>query len=265
MMSRRLDRYATVASNTRAIKTSMKTSLSSSLDSYPTSKRPSCLKNIVTVAYPSGTDSTAIKNRTALGVSTSSHIKLLLLQRGLPITMASTPGARPIATSNLRAIVRLYATRQANGEHVWWYGCINPVQPYPTYHLNAPLLSPVYSAGWNTITASRAISIGAPIISPIITALRRFAMFGRTAKTWENCYGDGMLIYPGTVTTSPARFRPCALKTSKSAQEDYEYLYLFNQYIDTYNSTYSKSLSSATLLSRYYTNLFSGVQTLHLR
>ena len=46
-----------------------------------------------------------------------------------------------------------------------------------------------------------------------------------------------------------------------ASEEDYECLYLFKNYIDTYNSTYSKSVSASTLLSSYYTQLFNGVQS----
>jgi hypothetical protein len=61
--------YATVASNTAAIN-SLKTELSSLLDSYPTLKASLLdLKNIVTVAYP-----TTTANRVALKVSTASKI-----------------------------------------------------------------------------------------------------------------------------------------------------------------------------------------------
>jgi hypothetical protein len=240
----------------------LKTSLASQLDAYPALKASFlAIKDIVTIAYPSGTDSTAIKNRTNLGVSTSSHVGSYYYGESPSYDNGINtwcPTYNHFDSSSDRST---YATRQANGEHVWWYGCINPVSPYPTYHTNASLL-PSRLLSW--------MEYDYGIEGNLYWCCNYYSYYDgtntavrdvwSTNKTWENCYGDGMLMYPGNRygTTSP--LSTLRLESVREAQEDYEYLYLFNAYINQYNTTYSGSKSSATLLNTYYTQLFSGVQ-----
>lgn len=256
-----VDRYQTVASNTRAIK-ALKNSLSSSLDSYPELKASFlAMRDIVTMAYPSGTDSAAIKNRTALGVSTSNVLGNAYYNEKASYNDGINtwcPLYNNFQSSDNRS---LYATRQANGEHVWWYGCIIPVQPYPTYHLNASLL-PSRLLSW--------MEYDYGIEGNLYWCADYFSYYNGTSsalrdvwsdgKTWEQCYGDGMLVYPGNRYDIVGPISTLRLESIKGAQEDYEYLYLFDQYVNTYNATYSKSVSSSSLLSKYYANLFDGVE-----
>jgi hypothetical protein len=254
--------YATVASNTRAIKT-LKTSLSGALDSYPELKASFlAMRDIVTAAYPNGSDSTSIKNRTALGVSTSSHVSSYYYNEEPSYNDGINtwcPTYEHFQSSSDRST---YATRQKNGEHVWWYGCINPIQPYPTYHTNAPLL-PSRLLSWMEYDYGIEGNLYwcADYFSYYNGSSSAIRDVWSNANTWENCYGDGMLVYPGNRYDIAGPISTLRLESVKAAQEDYEYLYLFNQYVDAYNTTYSKSVSSATLLSKYYTNLFSGVET----
>lgn len=254
--------YSRVASNTRAIKT-LKTSLSSKLDAYPALKASFlAIEDIVTMAYPSGSDSTAIKNRTTLGVSTSSHVASYYYNESASYNDGINTWCPTYEHFHSSSDRSNYQTRVANGEHVWWYGCINPIAPYPTYHLNASLL-PSRLLSWmeydygiegNLYWCCNYFSY----YNGSSTALRDV---WSTTKTWENCYGDGDLLYPGNRygTTSP--LATLRLESIREAQEDYEYLYLFNAHINQYNSTYSGSKSSATLLNTYYSQLFSGVQS----
>jgi len=254
--------YATVASNSRAIKT-LKTSLASQLNSYPTLKASFLAMNdIVTMAYPSGTDQTSIKNRTTLGVSTSTHVGSLYYNEAASYNDGINTWCPLYNNFDSASNRSLYATRQANGEHVWWYGCINPVQPYPTYHTNASLLTPRllswmaqdYGIEGNLYWCANYFSY----YNGSTSAIRDVWTNG---KTWENCYGDGMLVYPGNKYGISGPISTLRLENIMASEEDYECLYLFKNYIDTYNSTYSKSVSASTLLSSYYTQLFSGVQS----
>jgi len=254
--------YATVASNTRAIK-ALKTSLSSQLDSYPTLKASFlAMKDIVTMAYPSGSSNTAIKNRTTLGISTSSHVSSYYYNESPSYNDGINTWCPTYEHFDASADRSTYATRQANGEHVWWYGCINPVQPYPTYHTNASLLTPRllswmaqdYGIEGNLYWCANYFSY----YNGSTSAVRDVWTNG---KTWENCYGDGMLVYPGNKYNINGPISTLRLENIMASEEDYEYLYLFKNYIDTYNSTYSKSVSASSLLNSYYTQLFNGVQS----
>ena len=37
---------------------------------------------------------------------------------------------------------RMNTTDRLMGEDAWWYGCVGPRPPYPTYHLDDDLISP---------------------------------------------------------------------------------------------------------------------------
>jgi hypothetical protein len=135
-------------------------------------------------------------------------------------------------------------------------------QPYPTYHTNASLLTPRllswmaqdYGIEGNLYWCANYFSY----YNGSTSAVRDVWTNG---KTWENCYGDGMLVYPGNKYNISGPISTLRLENIMASEEDYEYLYLFKNYIDTYNSTYSKSVSASTLLSSYYTQLFNGVQS----
>lgn len=256
--------YATVASNNQALVT-VKNNLASQLNSYPTLKASFlAIPNIVTAAYPAidSTSSSDIKKRVNLGVSTASSLLGQYYNESARYNYGINTWCPTYNNFDTAAHRSVYSTRQANGEHVWWYGCINPIQPYPTYHLNAPLLP------------SRMLSYMEDdygIEGNLYWCANYFGYYnGSTSttrdvwsngNTWENCYGDGMLVYPGNKYSIDGPISTLRLESIREANEDYEYLQLFRSYIATYNSTYSGSKNASTLLATYYNQLFSNVST----
>jgi hypothetical protein len=156
-----------------------------------------------------------------------------------------------------------YHARQKLGEHVWWYGCITPASPYPSYHMDASLMSSrllgwmQYDYGiegnlyWCVNYYSHSDSHG--------TSARDI---WNDPNTWENCNGDGQLVYPGLEYGIKGPISTLRLESIRESLEDYEYLWLFNSKIDQYNQENGKNVSSASLLQKlYYGDLFDGVLT----
>jgi hypothetical protein len=154
-----------------------------------------------------------------------------------------------------------YQARQALGEHVWWYGCIDPSSPYPSYHTDAKLMT------------SRLISwmqYDYGIEGNLYWCVDYYRHYGKGGETsrdiwndpnsWGNANGDGQLFYPGLEYGIRGPISTLRLESIREADEDYEYLYLFGEAIAQYNQAHSANVSARAILGkRYFTNLFNGV------
>ena len=188
--------YATVASNNQALVT-VKNNLASQLNSYPTLKASFlAIPNIVTAAYPAidSTSSSDIKKRVNLGVSTASSLLGQYYNESARYNYGINTWCPTYNNFDTAAHRSVYSTRQANGEHVWWYGCINPIQPYPTYHLNAPLLpSRMLSYMEDDYGIEGNLYWCASYFGYYNGSTSTTRDVWSNGNTWENCYGDGMI------------------------------------------------------------------------
>ena len=141
--------------------------------------------------------------------------------------------------SNQRA---LYASE----EEVWWYGCCHPIAPYPTYHLNTPLVSARveswmrYAYGIDGFMYSSVNMWGKYTDSGI-------DMF----DVWNGYSGNGtpgdqILVYPGSEYGIKGPITSIRMENIREGQEDYEYLW---QLENIYGSG----------ISAYIQNMYSGV------
>ena len=119
------------------------------------------------------------------------------------------------------------ARRAAHGERFWWYGCIYPAHPHPTYHLDddsvAARIVPwmMYRWGiegnlyWATTIYSRWDGHGFVPRDPWTDPV-----------AWPVANGDGFLIYPGGDGQPVSSVR---LEAIRAGQDDYEYLWLLER------------------------------------
>lgn len=154
-----------------------------------------------------------------------------------------------------------YRERQAStdrdfGENVWWYGCMDPKGDYPSYHLDSPVIKSrvipymeydyniegqVY---WNICYYSK--------YSKGFTGTRDI---WNDPITWENCAGDGALVYPGVTWGVDGPITTLRLEGISAGHEEYEYLWMIDQKVQEYDS----SLNTNELLQKFYTRLFKNV------
>lgn len=166
-------------------------------------------------------------------------------------------------TEEQRAVykARQQSTDRSCGENVWWYGCISPKGNYPSFHLNAPTLYArtipymEYNYGiegmvyWNVCYYSKydkGLAVPRDIWSDPIT--------------WENCAGDGLLFYPGYEYNIDHPITTLRMENILAGNEEYEYLYALNGYVDKYNRAFSQNKNLNEMLKKEYAKLFKGVQ-----
>ena len=87
-----------------------------------------------------------------------------------------------------------------NQEERWWYGCIQPRAPYPTYHIEDTLLS-ARAVSWMMAEYG--------VVGNLYWGFDLYAMYdgqkyheiedyyGGDAERFDQCNGDGFLLYPG--------------------------------------------------------------------
>lgn len=166
---------------------------------------------------------------------------------------------------NSKAKRELYKERQHStdrdfGENVWWYGCMDPASPYPSFHLDANLIT------------SRIIpymQFDYEIEGSIYWNLCYYSKQGRNVKTgrdiwhdpmtWVNCAGDGALLYPGIDYGMKEPIPTLRLKSIEASNEEYEYLYMIDQKVNEYNEANSTNLVSRELLNKYLKQLYKEV------
>ncbi|MGG1517972.1 glycoside hydrolase domain-containing protein [Paenibacillus oryzisoli] len=119
---------------------------------------------------------------------------------------------------------------QAGGDHVWWYTCVVPKHPFPTYHLDDDLLG------------SRLLSWlqkDCGVEGTLYWATTIFQKYdGKaygTRDVWTDplafpgANGDGYLFYPGYEMGIDGPVGTLRLENLREGAEDYEYLWTLEQ------------------------------------
>ena len=147
--------------------------------------------------------------------------------------------------------------------HSWFYGCVHPQLPYPSYHMDTPLLGQrmitwmQYNYGFEgTLYFCVNMFSTSDQGEAVLRDVWNDPMMGNTA-------GDGMLLYPGDRYKICGPITSMRLETIRNSMEDYELFYLMDQRINKYNSNTGSSISSCRdLLASEVTSMFNGTQLL---
>ena len=214
---------------------SVKSELAPMLDAYPSLKESFLgIKNIVT--GPNPTDKTlyikGCPDYSSSAVLTSTYDSVIY-----------APQFQYMQTQQQRAIY-------ANEEEVWWYGCCHPVEPYPTYHYNSPLIS------------SRALGFMMyeyDISGMVYSSVNYWGTYSDNSISlldYWNGYesgtpGDQMLLYPGSDYGVKGPIGSMRLETIRESSEDYEYLYLLDQFGGSV-SAYTTGLYDGAIVTGVY-------------
>lgn len=159
-----------------------------------------------------------------------------------------------------------YRERQASadrscGEEVWWYGCMGPISPYPSYHLDANLLNAqiisymqfdyhidgriYWSVNYySKLVGEKQINSRDLWYDPI--------SYLRTA-------GDGYMLYPGVEFGVFGPISTLRFETVLAGNEDAEYLYMIEQHIDDYNEAKGTNLDVRVLLHDRFARLYKNM------
>ena len=158
--------------------------------------------------------------------------------------------------------------RRAEGSTMWWYGCVTPSEPYPTYHIQDDLI---------TARLVHWMQRDAGVTGEIYWATTLWGIWkggdGQVhydIDVWNNPYtiqsdvaGDGLLAYPGTVTDEyVGRNVPVPtirLETIRDGFEDYEYLTMLEEkYAAVAARLGLTSVDSDDIMDTYYQAVYQS-------
>lgn len=119
-----------------------------------------------------------------------------------------------------------------HGNDLWWYGCVNPKYPYPTYHIDDSLIG-ARAVGW----MQKQYGIKGNLFWDINTYHQWFSDVGTDTAIdpyeepnrigWSyraDANGDGYFFYPGKKYGSKTPFPSLRLMTIRDGNDDYDLL-----------------------------------------
>lgn len=125
-------------------------------------------------------------------------------------------------------------SRQALGEHVWWYTCVNPKHPYPSYHIDDDLLGArllTWMQKDNDVEGN--LYWATTIFQKYDLKLEKYIErdVWNDPKAFPGANGDGYLLYPGKVEDVgfDGPVGTIRLEAIRDGLEDYEYLVMLEK------------------------------------
>ncbi len=119
-------------------------------------------------------------------------------------------------------------SRYDDQEEKWWYGCIRPRVPFPTYHTEDTLLS-ARAVGW--------MMADYDVVGNLFWATTMYTayngsqylfiedLYGGNAARYPQANGDGYLFYPGKPYGVEGPVGTMRIEAIRDGQEDFEILY----------------------------------------
>lgn len=147
--------------------------------------------------------------------------------------------------------------KELNGS-LWWYGCVGPCSPHPTYHLDDCMLGSRivswmqydYQVDGNLYWLVNEIDYG--------THNRKESVWEKVDQRWMA--GDGTLFYPGADYGIDGPVGSLRLEMIRDGNEEYEYFYEIEQKLQTYNTYYDDEFSARELLQPLFKKLYTGTR-----
>ena len=145
---------------------------------------------------------------------------------------------------------------RVNGEVFWWYNCVSPENPYPSYQVDDNLISSRvmhwmkkdYGVSGNLFWC---VNFWRKCVD-YSTGLYTDRDVWEDPESFEGVNGDGYLIYPGADYGLDEPIGTLRLESIREGSEDYECLFLFEKEIENINKTHSKSYESDKILRHFY-------------
>ena len=157
---------------------------------------------------------------------------------------------------------RANSTRM-NGEDFWWYNCISPGNPYPTYQIDDNLISS---------RIMRWMQHDFDVTGTLYWCVNFYYKCDDFEKgtysvrdvwndpaSFETVNGDGQLVYPGSLYGLDTPISTLRLESIREGNEDYEYLWMFEQKINELNKKNNTTYNSDEILDCFYKQIFQGV------
>lgn len=151
-----------------------------------------------------------------------------------------------------------YYKEAFSGEYdeLWWYTCLGPASPYPTYHISDP---------YSLLTA-RELSWMQYKYDIKGNLYYEVNAWHDAKNEWIDpysdsfCYiwGDGQLVYPGSKYGIEGPIGSLRLEAIRDGLEEYEYLRSLSESCDSLSSYYETTINASDVASPLYDSLFAG-------
>ncbi|MFC5401273.1 glycoside hydrolase domain-containing protein [Cohnella soli] len=151
---------------------------------------------------------------------------------------------------------------QKSGGNMWWYGCVVPTNPYPTYHLDDDLIS-ARLIPW----MQRSYGIEGNLYWSVNVSQKWTGTQYIQRDIWNDplvipgANGDGYLLYPGYKYGMKSPIATMRLQAIRDGNQDYEYLWLLEDRIKQAAQQLGVEVSAKELIQPYYDRLFTNVKS----
>ena len=159
---------------------------------------------------------------------------------------------------------RKQSTGRVNGEDFWWYNCIEPENPFPSYQLDDNLIA-ARTMEWMKYD----FDISGHVYWSVNFWYKCLSFSGggrytirdiwNDPNTFEKANGDGHLIYPGSMYALNTPISTLRLESIREGNEDYEYLWMFEQKLAEFNEKNGTNYDCDKILSSFYDRIYTGV------
>ncbi|WP_246608918.1 sugar-binding protein [Paenibacillus agaridevorans] len=149
-----------------------------------------------------------------------------------------------------------------NGGNIWWYGCVVPANPYPTYHLDDDLIS-ARMIPWmqKSYDIEGNLYWGVNIYAKWNGSYYTHRDIWNDPLAFPGANGDGILLYPGEKYGMNSPIATLRLQAIRDGNQDYEYLWLLEDRINQAAERLGVEVSAKDLIQPYYDRLFTNVKS----
>ena len=146
---------------------------------------------------------------------------------------------------------RQNTTDRQGGEEAWWYGCNNPMAPFPTYHLDDDLICPRVIS-W--------MQYDYDVDGNLYWCVNCYKEdLWETPTVVGGAVSEGKLMYPGMKYNLSEPISTLRLESIREGLEDYEYMWMMEDIITKYNQENGTDYDPEELMNQFYEDLYNGV------
>ena len=148
---------------------------------------------------------------------------------------------------------RIIKERQAYGEQFWWYTC-NRTSPAPSYYVESVTMN-MRLQSWQQYEHGFEGMLYWDVVQwQHIEDCDPF----KGLQYMNYGSGEGILLYPGYKYNQKTPISSIRLENISQGQEDYEYLYMLNEYIVDYNKENSTDYNTQEIVATMIKDMHSG-------
>ena len=158
----------------------------------------------------------------------------------------------------------------AEQEEKWWYGCIDPHPPYPSYHIEDTLLAsrlePWMKADYGVVgTLNWAVDVYAECVGTQYIDIEDY--YSGSASRYPAVNGDGWLLYPGKAYGVDGPIPSIRLDAIRDGLEEYELLYEISENYKKVSAELSaidegKAFTSDKIIDSITSSIYVGTRVL---